>query len=112
MLNFSAAWEQPVPLVDGSSQNLIYAVRDTDTVLAAPGAYVFLREYGGKAYPIYVGETGDVQARLIQHLEHNSKLMNAIKKSGRGKKSFLYCTVATCRDTVACPRHRRSASWS
>lgn len=95
MLNFSAVWEKPVPLIDGSSQDLIYTVRNIHSVLAAPGAYVFLREYGGKIYPIYVGETLNIQVRLLQHIERSTKLMNAIKKSGRGEKLFLYCTVTT-----------------
>ena len=95
MLNFSASWQPAVELVDGSSQNLVYTVKDFETIVAEPGVYVFSRMFGETVSPLYIGETTNIQKRIRQHTETNVRLMNGIKASGRGRKVVLYCTVST-----------------
>ncbi len=95
MLNFQAHWEQPVQLIDGSKQGLIYYADGINELPESPGAYVFARVHGEYAYPLYVGETTNIRKRLKSHFERSVKLMNSIKGAATGKRIFLYCTIKT-----------------
>lgn len=95
MLNFKASWHKPVELIDGTELNLVYTVKSFDELSDEPGAYVFGRIFGKKIVPLYVGETLSIRTRIRQHLEKNVRLVNGIKKSGKGKKVVVFCTVKT-----------------
>jgi hypothetical protein len=95
MLNFNAAWAQPIDLIDGSHEGLTYAVADWTRLPEEPGAYVFARIHGDKVKPLYIGETANIRTRIDQHLKSNVRLMNGIKKAPNGKRILMYCTIKT-----------------
>ena len=71
-------WSRPLPLADGSAQNLIY-VPDPEKVPRAPGVYVFgRRRRNGGFEALYVGKANNLRSRvwgqrknlpLMKHLE-------------------------------------------
>jgi hypothetical protein len=98
MLNFKASWHRPIELVDGGNLNLVYTVKRFDSFPDEAGAYIFARMFGKTIFPLYIGEAASIRKRIKQHLENNVKLVNGVKKSGRGKKVVLFCTVRTSSD--------------
>ena len=99
MLNFNAAWAAPVPLIDGKSQGLTYAVERIENIPQSAGAYVFARTHGKRVFPLYIGETKNLRKRLDQHLKGNVKLMNGILRATGKKRVFLYCTIKTASES-------------
>ncbi|MSQ40470.1 MAG: GIY-YIG nuclease family protein [Dehalococcoidia bacterium] len=62
-------------------------VDDRSDVPAEPGVYIFVR----KGAPAYVGETGNIRRRLVQHLPcNNSAFCDALRKGGvNGPEEFV-----------------------
>ena len=85
-------WTQPFQLIDGASQNLIYAVQNIDEIPNKPGVYVFSRLYANAVEPLYIGKSTDVRARIRQHLKNNVPLMTRIREVANGQR-VLYAGV-------------------
>jgi hypothetical protein len=77
-------WENPVPLVDGSDQNLIYVV-DPERLPKAIGLYVFgRRRRNGGFEALYVGKADNIRGRVWGHRK-NLPLMMHLKNAKQGK---------------------------
>ncbi len=50
-MEIRVVWQQPIPLVDGSKQSLIYVPRDPAAIPDRPGVYVFGRRFGDTVSP-------------------------------------------------------------
>jgi hypothetical protein len=80
-------WYQPIPLTDGSAEDLIYMV-DEDEIKAwdgCPGVYMFCRQYGESVIPMYIGRSKNIYNRIWEHLE-TTTLMKRIENGPRGAK--------------------------
>lgn len=77
-------WKRPVPLIDGSDQNLIYVV-DPERLPNVPGVYVFgRRRRNGGFEALYVGKAKNLRARIWGHRK-NLPLMMHLKNARQGK---------------------------
>jgi len=90
MLNIDATWSKPMPLIDDSKNNMIYAVRNITVVPERPGAYLFARRHGSIIAPLYVGETANLRSRLLQHL-NDVRIMKGLEAAPSGERLFLFC---------------------
>jgi hypothetical protein len=77
-------WEYPIPLIDGSDQNLIYVV-DPERLPNAAGVYVFgRRRRNGGFEALYVGKANNIRSRVWGHRK-NLPLMMHLKNAKQGK---------------------------
>jgi hypothetical protein len=77
-------WQPPVPLVDGSNQNLIY-VLDPEKLPAAAGVYVFGRRRRNRGFEaLYVGKANNIRSRVWGHRK-NLPLMMHLKNAKQGE---------------------------
>lgn len=73
-------WENPIPLVDGSDQNLIYVV-DPERLPKAPGIYVFGRRRRNDGFEaLNVGKADNIRGRVWGHRK-NLPLMIHLKNA-------------------------------
>ncbi len=82
-------WCDPIQLIDGDTDNLIYTVNGLDLFMGVPGVYIFARKFNNKIYPLYIGKAENIGLRATQHLKNNIKLMTSIKKSANGARVFI-----------------------
>lgn len=92
-MDIEATWSRPIELTDGVKIGLIYSL-PIEEIPAESGVYIFARTHGAKVFPLYIGESQNLRARLRQHLE-KVPLMKAIEGALTGKKVVLYCTLST-----------------
>ncbi len=78
-MEISIIWKKPLPLVDGSENNLIYTVADLSNFEEVSGVYMFCRVYKKKLSPLYIGKALDLAARIRQQL-NTTKLVMAIEQ--------------------------------
>lgn len=90
-------WQKPVPLDDGSRQNMIYSV-DLERLPTSSGVYIFARVWGkGKSKsiePLYVGKATNISKRIKQQL-NNLRLMKSIHASKSGERVVWCAEVVT-----------------
>lgn len=89
-LHIKAHWAEPVTITLGDDKSEIYSCREIDEVPSTPGVYIFARRHGKTVKPLYIGQTGNLNKRLCQHLDSVS-LMKGIKAAPTGTRLFLYC---------------------
>jgi hypothetical protein len=77
-------WLEPLNLVDGSRDGLIYDVEDWDYIPDAPGVYVFARAHGDSVSPLYIGRATSLSTRIEQQLYNNVRLMTGLKNAAAG----------------------------
>lgn len=87
-MEISIFWNRPLPLVDGSENNLIYTVADLGNFEEVSGVYMFCRVYKEKLSPLYIGKALDLAARIWQQL-NTTRLMKAIENSPSGAKVLV-----------------------
>jgi hypothetical protein len=80
-------WQSPIDLVDGSRDDLIYAVTDLDIIPEKPGVYVFARVHSDIVAPLYIGRAKDLKQRIDQQL-NNVRLMRGIERSPKGYRTL------------------------
>lgn len=95
-LTINATWSKPLPLIDGSSENLIYKIAQLEAIPSTTGVYIFARSYGDNAVPLYVGQADNLKARIVQQL-NNLKLMKGLQKMPNGNRMLLYCEAKIAR---------------
>lgn len=82
-------WGQPITLIDGAGQDLIYVADGLDAWDGVPGVYMFARLHGDKAIPFYIGKAQNLGNRAWQHFKHNTRLMNGISRAQNGNRVFI-----------------------
>jgi hypothetical protein len=80
-------WMRPLPLNDGSSQNLIY-VCDIERLPAQSGVYIFGRRFGRRIEALYVGKARFLRRRIRTQLK-NLPLMMHLKNARNGQRILL-----------------------
>lgn len=86
-------WNHPIPLKDGSSQNLIYNV-DPDKVPHAAGIYVLGRRWASGFEALYVGKAKNVCSRVKGQL-NNLRLMQHLRNAKAGKRVIVCGQIVT-----------------
>lgn len=89
-LKIVGTWSKALPLSNGADSNLIYSVKDLDSIPNKSGVYVFARSHGQNVIPMYVGQADKLKSRILQQL-NNVRLMKGIEKMPNGKRVLLYC---------------------
>lgn len=87
-MDLEIKWHQPIPLVDGDDEDLIYTIKNLEDWDGYPAVYMFCRRYGKNIVPLYIGRTANVAARIKQHL-NTTKMMRSIAKSQNGEKVLV-----------------------
>lgn len=78
-------WEKPIPLRDGTKQNLIY-VYDEDSLPRTAGVYIFgRRRRNGEFEALYVGRAANIHGRVRGH-RNNLPLMMHLRKARQGER--------------------------
>jgi len=83
-------WHQPLPLTDGSPEDLIYMV-DEDELKAwdgYAGVYMFCRLFNGSVIPMYIGRSKNIYNRIWEHLE-TTTFMKRLETGPRGAKMLI-----------------------
>ena len=88
-MELSIKWHQPIPLLDGDKDNLIYVAEGLDSWRDVPGVYMFARIFNDEICPLYIGKAESIGSRAWQHFKSNTKLMTSIKKSSNGARVFI-----------------------
>jgi hypothetical protein len=78
-MEISIFWNKPLPLIDGSQNNLIYTVAGLGDFEEVSGVYMFCRVYKEKISPRYIGKALNLAARIRQQL-NTTKLVRAIER--------------------------------
>ena len=89
-MDIEIQWHQPIPLQDGSTDDLIYMV-DEDELKEwydCPGVYMFCRIYNESMIPLYIGRSKNLYNRIWEHFE-TTTFMKQIAKSPRGEKVLI-----------------------
>jgi hypothetical protein len=88
-LNIEATWSQPITLRLAKS-GAIYECEDPDSVPSRAGVYVFGREHGDSAAPLYIGKALNLRRRIEQQL-NSVRLMTGIREAQIGGRFLIYC---------------------
>jgi len=83
-MKLNVEWGRPLPLKDGSKQNLIYNV-DLKKLPQALGVYVLGRRFGTNFEALYVGQALEIRSRIRGQLK-NLPLMLHLKNAKTGKR--------------------------
>lgn len=84
-MKLSVEWGRPIPLIDGSKQNLIYML-DPSTLPTDAGVYVFgRRRRNGDFEALYVGSAANIRSRVWGHRK-NLPLMMHLKNARYGQR--------------------------
>src|SRR6266446_2100099 len=83
-------WHQPIPLKDGSAEDLIYMVDEDEIKVwdGFPGVYMFCWKYGESVIPMYIGRSMNIYNRIWEHLE-TTTLMKRIENGPRGATMLI-----------------------
>ena len=76
-MKLNLEWGRPIPLKDGSRQNLTYSV-DQNKLPKATGVYVFGRRYGGNIEALYVGKANEMRGRIRGQLKNLPLMLHRV----------------------------------
>jgi hypothetical protein len=88
-LNIEAIWSRPIRL-RLARFGAIYECEDPDQIPSESGVYIFGREYGDAAAPLYIGKALNLSRRIEQQL-NSVRLMTGIREAERGGRFVMYC---------------------
>jgi hypothetical protein len=88
-MDIEVQWAEPIELVNGVRQRLIYALPNVGLIPDGPGVYVFGRQFGEAVAPIYVGQAQSLTQRVEQQL-NNVRLMKGLESYPSGTRILLY----------------------
>jgi hypothetical protein len=90
LMDIKIQWHQPLPLQDGSAEDLIYMVDEKELQAwdGYAGVYMFCRQYGESVIPLYIGRSKNLYNRIWEHFE-TTTFMKRIAKSPRGEKVLI-----------------------
>ena len=80
-------WMRPIPLSDGSAQNLIYTC-DVERLPTQSGLYIFARRFGRSIEALYVGKAGFLRRRVRTQFK-NLPLMMHVRNARNGQRILL-----------------------
>lgn len=87
-MDLEVKWHQPIPLVDGSDENLILNIENLEDIHTGSGVYMFCRRYNSSINPLYIGKSMAIKKRISQHL-NSVKMMKGIQRSQNGEKVLV-----------------------
>lgn len=87
-MDIHVRWLEPIPLISGERQGLIYMLKDASAIPSGPGVYAFARKFGERVAPLYVGRAENLAKRIDQQF-NNVRLMMGLKNAERGKLILL-----------------------
>ena len=90
-------WLEPLDLIDGSRDALIYDVDGWDYIPDEPGVYIFARMHGDSVAPLYIGRATSLSTRIEQQLYNNVRLMTGLKNAAAGYRVLLVGQLQTQR---------------
>jgi hypothetical protein len=88
-LNIEAIWSRPIKL-KLARYGAIYECDEPDKIPTGPGVYIFGREHGDAAAPLYIGKALNLRRRIEQQL-NSVKLMKGILEAQTGGRFVIYC---------------------
>ena len=88
-LNIEAVWSSPIKL-RLARYGAIYECEDLDAIPSSSGVYIFGREHGDAACPLYIGKALNLRRRIEQQL-NSVRLMKGILESQIGGRFLIYC---------------------
>jgi hypothetical protein len=86
-------WGRPVPLRDGTRQNLIYVV-DLKKLPQVPGLYILGRRWGKEFEALYVGKAVGIRGRVKSQL-NNLRLMQHLRNARGGTRIIIPGKIIT-----------------
>ena len=89
-LNIEAVWSKPLGL-KVAKWGAIYECKALDEIPSLPGVYIFGREHGDAAAPLYIGKALNLRRRIEQQL-NSVRLMKGILEAQIGGRFVIYCT--------------------
>jgi hypothetical protein len=89
-MDIEITWYPPLPLTDGSAEDLIYTVDENELKAwdGCPGVYMFCRMFNGSVIPMYIGRSKNLYNRIWEHLETTS-LMRRIESESKGERVLM-----------------------
>src|SRR6476661_2623529 len=88
-LNIEASWSRPLRL-RLARFGAIYTCDDLECIPTDSGVYVFGREHGEAAAPLYIGKALNLRRRIEQQL-NSVRLMTGIREAQSGSRFVMYC---------------------
>ena len=96
-LNIEASWSRPLRL-RLARFGAIYSCDDLECIPTDSGVYVFGREHGDAAAPLYIGKALNLRRRIEQQL-NSVRLMTGIRESQSGGRFVIYCVPNSREDS-------------
>src|ERR1039457_1505995 len=88
-MDLKVIWHKPVRLREsGADSDLIYEI-DLSKIPDKAGVYVFVRKFGSKRNPLYVGRAKNLRSRVKQHL-NSVRMMKGIQNEASGSRALLF----------------------
>jgi hypothetical protein len=88
-LNIEAVWSKPLGLKLARS-GAIYHCPELFSIPMDCGVYIFGREHGEAAAPLYIGKALNLRRRIEQQL-NSVRLMTGIREAQSGARFVIYC---------------------
>jgi hypothetical protein len=86
-------WGSPIPLRDGTKQNLIYTL-DLKKLPQVPGLYILGRRWGKEFEALYVGKAVGIRGRVKNQL-NNLRLMQHLRNARGGSRVVIPGKILT-----------------
>jgi hypothetical protein len=88
-MELKVIWHKPVRLRDSRADaNGIYEI-DLHKIPEKPGIYIFMRVFGKKQNPLYIGKARRLRSRIKQQLQY-VKLMRGIENAANGSRVVIF----------------------
>jgi excinuclease UvrABC nuclease subunit len=88
-MDLRLTWHKPVQLRKARAGSTSIYDLDLTKAPAKPGVYIFMRRFGKKLSPLYVGKAGNLRVRMGQQL-NALKLMKGIQNAAIGRRAVVF----------------------
>ncbi len=88
-MDLRLTWHKPVQLRKARAGSTLIYDLDLSKAPPKPGVYIFMRQFGNKLSPLYVGKAGNLKSRMGQQL-NALRLMKGIQNASIGSRAVVF----------------------
>jgi|ERR1700722_9144209 hypothetical protein len=88
-MDLRLTWHKPVQLRKARAGSTFIYDLDLSNAPSKPGVYIFMRRFGKRLSPLYVGKAGNLKVRMGQQL-NALRLMKGIQNAAIGSRAVVF----------------------